>query len=109
MNNDEFQVLLQAEIDNFKQSIATDEGEWIIKGFIDVFRRVYTITVDTKVVSKVLEILLYPQLKAFADKNSLQLPKHQNHYPDASFVADDGAKFALDIKQLFAKPQLLST
>ena len=73
MRNEEFQACLQAEVESFKQSIATHEGDWIIKGFIDIFQRVYTITVDTKVVSKVLEILLYPQLEAFASKHELTL------------------------------------
>jgi Restriction endonuclease EcoRV len=106
MTNTEFESLLQQEVDNFRASIATDEGEWIIKGFIDVFTRVYTITVDTKVVSKVLEILLYPRLQEFADRHKmfLELPRHQNHYPDATFVSqDDGTKFALDIKSTIRK------
>lgn len=105
MRNEEFQTCLQAEIESFKQSIATQEGDWIIKGFIDVFQRVYTITVDTKVVSKVLEILLYPQLEAFASEHELilELPKYQNHYPDATFISKDGSKFALDIKSTIRK------
>jgi hypothetical protein len=105
LNSDEFQAHLQGEMENFKQSISTEEGEWIIKGFIDIFQRVYTITVDTKVVSKVLEILLYPQLEAFASKYklTLELPKFQNHYPDATFICEDGTKFALDIKSTIRK------
>jgi hypothetical protein len=101
MTNDDFQSLLEKEIDNFKRSISTDEGQWIIKGFIDVYKNVYTITIDTKVVSKVLEILLYPCLELFADRNDLilELPKYQNYYPDATFICkSDGKKFALDIK-----------
>jgi hypothetical protein len=119
LKNNDFQSYLQAEVKNFKHSIATHEGEWIIKGFIDIFERVYTITVnrqpstvnrqpstvDTKVVSKVLEILLYPQLEAFAAKHDLilELPKFQNHYPDATFICKDGTKFALDIKSTIRK------
>lgn len=105
MKNNDFQSYLQAEVENFKHSIATHEGDWIIKGFIDIFERVYTITVDTKVVSKVLEILLYPQLEAFAAKHDLilELPKFQNHYPDATFICKDGTKFALDIKSTIRK------
>jgi hypothetical protein len=105
LRNDEFKTKLQNEVENFKQSIATSEGDWIVKGFIDIFQRVYTITVDTKVVSKVLEILLYPQLEAFASKYDLilELPKFQNHYPDATFICKDGTKFALDIKSTIRK------
>ena len=106
MTDTESQELLQQEVTNFRESIATDEGEWIVKGFIDIFKRVYTITIDTKVVSKVLEILLYPKLQEFAEKSKLllELPRYQNHYPDATFISqDDGAKFALDIKSTIRK------
>ncbi len=60
MTNEEFHSLLSSEISEIRKAIATDENQWIIKGFVDIFKNVYTITIDTKVISKVLEILLYP-------------------------------------------------
>ena len=68
--------------------MATDNGEWIIKGFIDVYRRIYTISVDTKIVSKVLEILLLPSFAEFAARHEMKLesPPPQNFYPDLSFT-----------------------
>ena len=38
--------------------MATDTGDWVVKGFIDVYRNIYTISVDTKVVSKIIELQL---------------------------------------------------
>ena len=58
MNKEDFLIALQEEAATFSKAVATDDGDWIIKGFIDVYQHIYTISVDTKVVSKVLEILL---------------------------------------------------
>jgi hypothetical protein len=35
--------------------VSTEDGQWTVKGFIDVYKNVYTISSDTKVVSKILE------------------------------------------------------
>jgi len=32
----------------FSQSLVTEAGDWAIKGFIDVYRNIYTISADTK-------------------------------------------------------------
>lgn len=79
-----------------------------VKGFIDVFRNVYTISSDTKIVSKILEIHLFPQILAFAQNNGYKivLAEHQNYYPDISFVKsdDESVKFAVDFKTTYRKP-----
>jgi hypothetical protein len=46
--------------------VMTEDQQWTIKGFIDVFRNVYTISADTKILSKILEIHLFPVLLKFA-------------------------------------------
>ena len=40
MTNEQFLTLLQAEAATLSGAVATDDGEWIIKGFIDVYRRI---------------------------------------------------------------------
>jgi len=40
MSAEEFLVKLQGHAATFAQAVATNEGEWIIKGFIDVYRRI---------------------------------------------------------------------
>ena len=42
--------------------VSTDDGQWAVKGFIDTYRHIYTISSDTKVISKVLEIHIFPHL-----------------------------------------------
>lgn len=105
MVQDTFLMALQEEARTFTEAIATEQGDWIIKGFIDIFKRIYTISVDTKVVSKVLELLLFPKLLAFADKHDykLVLAPEQNFYPDLTFVSntDTEEKYAVDLKSTY--------
>lgn len=104
MNPDEFLHELQAHTESFSKAVATKEGEWIIKGFIDIYRRIYTISVDTKIVSKVLELLLFPMFVDFAGKHGLQLElsPYQNFYPDLSFTdIKSGHRYAVDIKTTY--------
>src|SRR5271169_5942998 len=104
MTSEEFLRELQAHAESFAKAVATDEGEWIIKGFIDVYRRIYTISVDTKIVSKVLELLLFPMFVEFGKEHGLkiELCPQQNFYPDLTFIHEaSGRKFAVDIKSTY--------
>ena len=105
MSPEEFKRRLQKHVGGFAKAVSTDDGDWIVKGFIDVFENIYTISVDTKVVSKVLELLLFPELARFAMENGLKLilAEHQNHYPDICFVAPGGEHFAVDLKSTYRK------
>ncbi len=51
---------LKAFADSLASHISKND-EWNIRGFIDIFKNVYTISSDTKIVSKVLELHLFPQ------------------------------------------------
>ncbi|NJX14945.1 type II restriction endonuclease [Tamlana crocina] len=80
-------------------------GDWKVKGFIDIEKSVYTISSDTKIISKILEIQLFPKFKEFADQNGYEivLAEKQNWYPDLSFVnkKKPKIKFAVDIKTTY--------
>jgi hypothetical protein len=88
--------------------VSTEDGQWTVKGFIDIFRNVYTISSDTKIVSKILEIHLFPHILAFAEQHgfALVLAQHQNYYPDISFVwkEDESIRFAVDFKTTYRVP-----
>ena len=104
MTTDEFLEKLQAHAASFAKAVATKEGEWIIKGFIDIYRRIYTISVDTKIVSKVLELLLFPMFVDFGKKHGLkiELCPQQNFYPDLTFTHErSDRRFAVDIKSTY--------
>jgi len=87
----------------------TEDGQWAIKGFIDAFKNVYTVSADTKIISKIVEIHLFPKILEFAQQHShrIVLAKHQNWYPDLSFVyaKDPRIKFAVDIKTTYRDPE----
>jgi hypothetical protein len=84
-------------------------GQWTVKGFVDIFENIYTISSDTKIVSKILEIHLFPQILAFAQANEYKvvLATHQNYYPDISFVkaSDESIRFAVDFKTTYRNPK----
>lgn len=104
MTSEKFLQHLQSHAESFAAAVATDEGDWIIKGFIDVYQRIYTISVDTKIVSKVLELLLFPMFVEFGKQHGLEieLSPHQNFYPDLTFIdKKTGNKFAVDIKSTY--------
>lgn len=104
MKTELFLSKLQKELSSFEKAISTNEKEWIIKGFIDIYKNIYTISLDTKIVSKVLELLLFPLLQGFAKENNLELElsPQQNFYPDLTFIdKNDGTLFAVDIKTTY--------
>lgn len=100
---EDFRKNLLEDFDEFRRTLATDAGDWVVKGFIDVYRNIYTISVDTKVVSKIIELMLFPVISQFATKHGYRmvLSKEQNHYPDISFLASDDTKIALDLKSTY--------
>ncbi|GBC64111.1 restriction endonuclease [Desulfonema ishimotonii] len=105
---EEFESDLIEFVNSLQKHISMDDGQWTVKGFIDVFKNIYTISSDTKIVSKILEIHLFPEILKFAEKSGykLVLAEHQNYYPDISFVKadDDSVKFAVDFKTTYCKP-----
>lgn len=104
-----FKNNLKIFAENLSKEVMTPDNQWAIKGFIDIYKNIYTISADTKIVSKILEIHIFPKLLEFANKNyyKIVLPDHQNYYPDLSFIHndDDDIKFALDIKTTYRKPE----
>jgi len=106
---EEFRQSLLAYFSEFSRTLSTDAGDWVVKGFIDVYRNVYTISVDTKVVSKIIELMLFPVISRFAAAHGYRmvLSEHQNHYPDISFIAADESKFALDLKSTYRTQGLM--
>ncbi|MCY4420841.1 MAG: restriction endonuclease [Gammaproteobacteria bacterium] len=105
---EEFEIQLKDHVEVLQQHISSEDGQWAVKGFIDVFRNVYTISSDTKIVSKILEIHLFPKILEFSQRHGYRivLPEHQNHYPDISFVKsdDESVKFAVDFKTTYRNP-----
>jgi hypothetical protein len=98
-----FLTQLQTLAEKFNNLVTTANGDWVVKGFIDVFKNVYTISGDTKVISKVVELTLFPHFIEFAKDFGFKvvLAREQNHYPDLTFIDDGNKKFAVDLKSTY--------
>ena len=103
----EFKEALQLFVAGLRNHISSEDGQWTIKGFVDIYKNIYTISPDTKIVSKILEIHLFPEILRFAERNgySIVLAEMQNWYPDLTFIRKDNedVKFALDLKTTFRR------
>lgn len=116
MNNNQiikqsFENNLRHFVQDLSNKISDSHGKWSIKGFIDIYKNIYTISSDTKIISKILEIHLFPLLVQFATKYGYKivLAEHQNYYPDISFVdiKNENIRFALDLKTTYRKTENL--
>lgn len=105
MIKDKFIKLLRDAVSDFDKTISTEDGEWVVKGFIDIYKNVYTISSDTKVISKIIELYIFPKLLEFALRNELEieLTKEQNFYPDITFKDRNGNLYAVDLKSSYRK------
>lgn len=89
---EEYKAGFKKALDKFttklEKYVSTDNGDWSVKGFIDVYKNIYTISSDTKIVSKILEIHIFPQILQFAEEigYKILLTEHQNYYPDLTFI-----------------------
>ena len=95
-------------LNNFTKTLGVyiaKDNQWTIRGFIDIFKNVYTISADTKIISKVLELHIFPQFIGFAEENGykLELATCQNWYPDLTFILKENPniKFAVDLKTTY--------
>ena len=105
MELDNFQKGLLKHSNNFRKVLSTPSGDWSVKGFIDITKNIYTISVDTKVISKIIELMMFPVLQKFAKENNFKMNfcAEQNHYPDVTFITKNKQKIALDLKSTYRK------
>ncbi len=108
-----FKKALNTFTNKLEKYVSTENGDWSVKGFIDVYKNIYTISSDTKIVSKILEIHIFPQILQFAEENgyNIILTEHQNYYPDLTFInkKNEEVKFAVDLKTTYRKKNGISS
>ncbi len=101
---DSFKEKLETYFQDFFSIISTDKGDWTVKGFIDIYKNIYTISLDTKVISKIIELMIFPVILKFSNENDYEmvLSSHQDHYPDITFIdKKTKRKIALDLKSTY--------
>jgi hypothetical protein len=105
MTREEFLEKLKEFSGSLTDYVSINGGDWKVKGFIDTDESIYTISSDSKIISKILEIQLFPKFKEFANEIGFEivLAEKQNWYPDLSFVSksDPNIKFSVDIKTTY--------
>lgn len=102
--SESFNSDFQKYFSNFLPILSTEKGDWTVKGFIDIYKNIYTISIDTKVISKIIELMIFPKILDFCTEYDYQLVlcDYQNHYPDITFIDNKtGEKIALDIKSTY--------
>lgn len=94
---------LNAFLIEHKKSLMENDSGWVVKGFIDSHKTIYPIDNDTKVISKIIELLIFPKILEFANKNGLKVEsaEHQNYYPDITLIDSNGEKYAVDLKSTY--------
>ncbi|MDE2747928.1 MAG: restriction endonuclease [Chloroflexota bacterium] len=99
----DFERQMREYLPMIEATLANDIGDWVIKGFIDTYSNIYTISADTKVISKLIELMLFPLISEFARRYDyeLHLAEHQNHYPDVTFIESSGDMIAFDLKSTY--------
>jgi hypothetical protein len=88
MNKDFFEEKFIEFVKTLQKHVSDKANNWTVKGFIDTDKNIYALSSDTKIISKVLEIHIFPTIIKFAHKMGFRLEpaKEQNYYPDLSFI-----------------------
>ncbi len=81
--------------------------EWHIKGILDSKKRIYTISDDTKLISKVFELVSVPIITKAIEPyiKSWEIEERQTVYPDLTLILAGSSpnKIAIDIKSTYRK------
>lgn len=108
MKNETEKAVFSGQLKEFAAALGefiAKDDEWTIRGFIDIFKNIHTISSDTKIVSKVLELHLFPHFLTFAESigYDIELATYQNWYPDLTFISrkNQEIKFAVDLKTTY--------
>jgi hypothetical protein len=92
---------------HLSKAFATVGVDWYIKGVLDSKKRVYTLSDDTKLISKVFELISIPVItEALAPHcKKWEIEERQNVYPDLTLILDKNPpnKLAIDIKSTFRR------
>ena len=101
---DEVSVKLRTLLPRLSETVMDRNGDWTLKGFIDVWTKILPMKSDTKVVSKAFELATTPIIISVMEQENFQieLATKQNSYPDIT-ISDlrTARKVALDLKSTY--------
>lgn len=101
---DEVYARLCTLLPRLGEAVMDSNGDWTLKGFIDVWKKILPMTSDTKVISKAFELATAPIIVSVMEQESFQIEMatKQNAYPDIT-ISDlrTTRKVALDLKSTY--------
>jgi len=81
--------------------------EWYVKGVLDSKKKLYTISNDTKLISKIFELVSIPIITGAVEPyiKSWETEERQTVYPDLTLILSGSSpnKIAIDIKSTYRK------
>ncbi len=98
---DRFQESLKRYFKNFFSVLATEDGDWTVKGFIDLYKNIYAISDNAELISKIIELMILPIIMQFAKDNEYEilLGPHPTYYPDITAIDKESKEsIALTLK-----------
>ena len=100
MTKEIFFDLLAKEVATYKSFLETDSGDWVVKGFINIYKKVCDNPRLQRLPLEFMKTHLISKLAGFAKNEGLEieLSSNQNYYPDLTFRDDEGHLFAVDIR-----------
>lgn len=102
---DEVDARLRTLLPRLSEAVMDSNGDWTLKGFIDVWKQILPMTSDTKVISKAFELATTPIIIAVMEQENFQveLATKQNAYPDIT-ISDlkTTRRVALDLKSTYS-------
>ncbi|NEW62262.1 restriction endonuclease [Granulicatella sp. zg-ZJ] len=92
-------------IETIYKYLSTEQQDWILSGFIDPDKNIYTFGSDSKIIGRLFEVLVTKPLLNAARELGYELgeSEKQTVYPDFYFKKPNGRKIAIDIKTTYKK------
>lgn len=54
----DFETLIRSHMESFEQAVSNAQGDWLVRGIVDLRRQIFPVPLDTKLISKVLKALV---------------------------------------------------
>ncbi len=93
--------------EEFYKKIGNNKLTWLVRGILSTDDLVYGIGTDSKILSRVFELLSYPFIEEIAQEQNyyLEISSEQTVYPDFTLykTKKDKTKLAIDIKSTYRK------
>lgn len=94
-------------IETINRNLPTDEKDWILSGFINPDKDIFTFGNDSKIIGRLFEVLAFDSLNKSAQELGYILgeSEKQTVYPDFYFKKPNGRLIGIDIKTTYRRSE----